>query len=198
MASVVCVLKSGGEFKREHVETLRQSVIKHNPCVDFICLTDMPIAGINCIPLTENWPGWWSKIELFKNFKTEPILYLDLDTVVIGDLSELFSKRLKMLKDVNNLDRFGSGVMSWCGDYSYLYDIFKAKSDKFIREYVTYRNWGDQGFLMNHLKETPDSFDFGPVQSYKFHCKNGVPNGTKLVYFHGKPRPWEVNLDAIC
>lgn len=194
MAKIVCVLKSGGEFKASHVQALAKSARRHNPSIPFFCLTDIHIPGINTIPLKDNFPGWWSKLELFREFKNEQVLYLDLDSIIMGDISELFREKLTMLKDVNNLESFGSGVMSWKGDYSYIYDAFKKSPHTFIKEYKTTKKWGDQGFIMNHLKETPDSFNFGPLHSYKAHCKNGVPAGTKLVFFHGKPRPWETDL----
>jgi len=191
---VACVLKSGGEFKPDHVKMLKQSVFKHNPELGFICLSDVKIDGVECINLLHDWPKWWGKLELFRVFTDKEVLYLDLDTVVIGDIKELFRTKITMLKDVNNIDKFGSGVMSWHGDYSYLYNVFKANSDRFISEYVSRKNWGDQGFIMNHLNNSPDCFEFGDLHSYKKHCIHGVPKGTKLVYFHGNPRPWDVKL----
>ncbi|MCP3681833.1 MAG: hypothetical protein GY861_04010 [bacterium] len=193
---VACVLKTGGEFTTEHVKMLHKSVKKHNKQLEFYCLSDVDIEGVKCIRLQYDWPKWWGKLELFREFTHQRVLYLDLDTVVIGDISELFRKNLTMLKDVNDLTRFGSGVMAWHGDYSYLYDIFVKDPYKYINTYKTRQNWGDQGFIMNHLESKPESFNFGPLHSYKIHCKRGIPKNTKLVYFHGKPRPWEVNLNV--
>nr|WP_145924153.1 hypothetical protein [Halomonas elongata] len=39
-------------------------------------------------PLAHGWPGWWSKLELFRPHGGD-LLYLDLDTVVRGDLQPL-------------------------------------------------------------------------------------------------------------
>jgi len=194
---VICVLKSGGEFNASHVRMLREGVLKHNPDIKFFCLSDVKVDGISTIFMQNNWPKWWPKIELFNIFVDSPVLYLDLDTVVTGDITGLFRDKLTMLKDVNNLEKFGSGVMSWNGDYSYLYDEFNKNPDRFMKEYKTRRKWGDQSFIMDYLQEKPDSYDFGELYSYKAHCLEGVPEGTKLVYFHGKPRPWEVDLNAI-
>ncbi len=191
---VITVLRSGGEFTPSHVRLLKESVLKHNPDMKFFCLSDVKIDGVRTIHMQVRWCKWWPKLELFNLFVDSPVLYLDLDTVVTGDISGLFREKLTMLKDVNRLEKFGSGVMSWCGDYSYLYDEFNKNPDKYMREYVTVNKWGDQGFIMDNIKETPDSFDFGPVHSYKAHCQNGVPDDTRLVFFHGKPRPWEVEL----
>src|SRR5690606_19762695 len=35
------------------------------------------------------------------------------------------------------------------------------------------------------------------IRSYKVHCHDGVPAGTGVVCFHGKPRPWQVRAEWI-
>lgn len=194
MAKIICVLRSGGEFEADHVINLFKLSKRYNPEIDFVCLSDIEINGIDTIPLINDFPGWWSKLELFRVFRNEPVLYFDLDTIIIGKVSSLFRDKLTMLKDVNDLDSFGSGVMSWCGDYSYIYNLFNENPEKYMMEYKIPGKWGDQGFIINHLKAQPDSFEFGELHSYKAHCKNGVPDGTKVIFFHGKPRPWDTEL----
>lgn len=196
---IACVLKIGGEYGPEHVEALRDSIFKHNGFIKIVCLTDYAeeIDGVECRGLLNDYPRWWPKLELFDEFKKEPVIYFDLDTVITGPIDDLWRYKLTMLKDVNNLSSFGSGIMAWAGDYSYLYEDFKKNAANYMREYTTTRKWGDQGFIRDFLKETPASFDFGPVLSYKKHCVNGVPPGTKVVYFHGKPRPWQVELKYL-
>ena len=81
---IACVLKSGVwknrlmkiEYSARHVQWLQKMV--SNFCgsnQEFVCLTDIKIDGVNTIPLRDNLPGWWSKIELFREF--EECFYID-------------------------------------------------------------------------------------------------------------------------
>ena len=90
--TVACVLRSGGIYTEEWVDRLRRDVaanlaIPHR----FVCLTDMA-PDCETLPLRDPWTGWWSKLELFRpgNFNG-PVLYLDLDVIVVGDLTEIVS-----------------------------------------------------------------------------------------------------------
>lgn len=189
---VACVLKRGPEYRPEHVYALADSILAHND-LPIVCLTDADIdhPGIKKIPLKHGWAGWWSKLELFRVCH-EPTLYLDIDTVVIGKLPQI-GPRFTMLADVYKPGDFGSGVMSWQHCPVHLYEKFNKAAQWYMTRYKTRRNWGDQGFIRDYLGARPDVF--GPeYRSYKVYCKERVPLGTKVVYFHGKPRPWEVKL----
>jgi hypothetical protein len=92
--TVMCVLwrndKGNNLYTVEWVRRLANMVKKNLQIpYKFICLTNknFEIKGIECIPLEHNWPGWWSKIELFRpDLPNTRTLYLDLDLVVIKDL----------------------------------------------------------------------------------------------------------------
>jgi hypothetical protein len=88
---VLTVLRSGGDFRPEHVRALAVQVGWHTGNVDFQCLSDVNIHGISCIPLKHDWPGWWAKIELFREDLGGDFLFTDLDNVVLGPLDELFT-----------------------------------------------------------------------------------------------------------
>ena len=62
---IATVLKCGGEYVERHVHALRDQCKKHIPWADFVCLSD---GHLECktIPLVDDFPGWWSKMELFK------------------------------------------------------------------------------------------------------------------------------------
>jgi hypothetical protein len=67
MLTICTVLRSGGEFKPEHVYTMQdmcyQYIKKHE--FTFQCLSNLQDLNCNTINLSHNWPKWWSKIELF-------------------------------------------------------------------------------------------------------------------------------------
>ena len=88
---IACVLKSGGDFNESHVYALQKMCSKYMPGERFVCLTDLKL-DCDTIPLTEDWDGWWSKIELFK---LDAAVYLDLDTILVGDCTEMLEEARK-------------------------------------------------------------------------------------------------------
>lgn len=189
---IACVLKQGPEYRSEHVAALADSILAHND-VPIVCLSDVRFThpGVEVRPLQHNWQGWWSKIELFSQCPS-PTLYLDLDTVCIGKLPPI-GERFTMLADVYRQGDYGSGVMSWQEPPRHLYEEFKSRARFHMHRCRTRNRWGDQGFIRDYLGFQPATF--GPeYRSYKVYCRQGVPPGTRAVYFHGRPRPWQVEL----
>lgn len=186
--SIITILRTGGEYKEKHVERLRLQCADHAPGVPFRCLSDIDGS------LRHNWPGWWSKIEAFR--VRGPVLYLDLDTTICGDLEPLLRCRehFVTLRDFNFPARnVQSSVMFWSGDMSALYDRFRADPEKHMAENSTPRWWGDQGFIERVARPAYwQDIAPGAFVSWKKHCQRGVPRGARVVVFHGKPRPWEV------
>jgi hypothetical protein len=61
------------------------------------------------------------------------------------------------------------------------------------RDNRTRERWGDQGFLQSVLGDCQRWQDVaGGIYSYKAHCSRGVPADARVICFHGKPRPWDV------
>ena len=194
--TVVCVLKSGGgEYGPHSVERLRKSLAKHS-AAQLVCLSDVDVP-CERIPLQHDWPRWWPKLELFSRVWPEPVLYVDLDTTFIDDPARLWRKDFTMLENIRKPGEVGSGIMSWAGDYRHVYRSFTANPTKYIAEYVTTAKWGDQGFIRDHLGHRPRFYARSDCASYKGHCLDRhsrvvIPPKVCVVYFHGKPRPWDV------
>lgn len=186
---IVTVLKSGGEYRSEHVDRLRAQCARFAPDAEFVCLDDER--------LEHSWPGWWSKIETFRI--VGPVLYMDLDTTIIADLTPLLAvaeqHEFVALRDFNPSQReMGSGLMAWSGDMSRIYDEFADDPHGHMDRCRTPRFWGDQGFIepLTQGREYWQDLLPGAVVSYKKHCRGGVPDGARVICYHGKPRPWEV------
>lgn len=196
---VVCVLKSGGpDYGPGNVEALRDNLRRHSDA-RLVCFSDVPVP-CERIPLIHDWPGWWSKIEVFRFTYPESVLYVDLDTVFLQDPAPLFRERFTMLARLGRPGDVGSGIMSWRGDYSRVYDRFRANPGKFIAEYKSTAKWGDQGFIRDTVG-LPNiaTYQVKECASYKGHCTAmgkrpfSLPHpDVSVVYFHGRPRPWEV------
>lgn len=55
------------EYGPEHVRWLRDQIPgKLGTAYRFVCLSDIQIFGVDVIPLRDDLPGWWSKLELFR------------------------------------------------------------------------------------------------------------------------------------
>lgn len=189
MPRIVTVFRSGGEYRQEHVDRLRAQCAEHAPGVEFLCLDDAA--------LEHDWPGWWAKMEIYR--LSGPVLYMDLDTSVIGDLAPLLDAvdrhEFIALRDFNPKHReMGSGLMGWSGDLSRIYDAFCADPAAHMARCNTSRAWGDQGFVEPLTTGRAHWQDIlpGAVVSWKKHCAGGVPADARVICFHGKPRPWEV------
>lgn len=208
---VAFVLKAGGIYKPEHVEALAEQVIAHAPAlrtISFFCLTDFsPFSFDKCsrfmniVPLVNKWPGWWSKMELFRPDVKGGILYFDLDTAVLGSLDGIFKvRKLTLLRDFyrdgvykGRAEGLGSGMM-------YLPEADRAEVwDAFARNPAAAMadcgHGGDQAFLEKHYLAKAQRWQDavpGQVVSYKVHCKNGIPPDARVVCAHGKPKLWDV------
>lgn len=195
---ILTVLRSGGDFEPGHVRRLQSQCARHAPGVGFACLSDVWLDGVDRFQLVDGWPGWWSKMEAFR--MNGPALYLDLDTSVVASLEPLLEAVRRhpfiALRDFNPRTRaLGSGLMGWAGDMGDLYAAFRRGADNAMRDFVTPKRWGDQGWIDENvgLRSYWQDVLPGAVVSYKKHVAgSGVPRGARVVCFHGKPRPWEV------
>jgi len=187
---IVC-LRSGGDYDERYVHSLHRQV-EHwgGNNIEFVALTDVPNLGD---PLVRNWPGWWCLIEAFRF--TGPCIMIGLDTVIVDSLEpfvELSQSRqgFWMKVPLNRRQRHGpwsSMITIWNGDYRYLFQNFRAH--KHIPQY-TY----EQIYTAMHVPDIGAVDDFvDGMYSYKKHCRNGLPNDARVIFFHGKPRPHEVS-----
>lgn len=204
LLNVLCVLRSGGEYQQEHVQRLSYEVSSNLQIAHrFYCLSDLPGQGYTTIPLVHGWPGWWSKIELFRRDLPVygPVLYLDLDTTVVGKLDGIATgHRFTVLENFWTPGKIGSGLMAWNMDLSQIYEAFLVAPESSMRKYVTREKFGDQGFIDDHSPIKPEHWQVrhpGRVMSYRKHCKHGVPRGTIVVCYGGKVRPWNTSLKRV-
>jgi hypothetical protein len=168
---------------------------------DFYCFTDEPDdpeldSGIRTCKLPEGIPYWWNKLYLFS--KEMPIkgriFYLDLDTVIVGDISKIVQcdKPFVMLQDVYHQPGRGSGLMTWNNqleDYSYLWDDFHPNAEKIHKAYWPH---GDQVWIQRKLHIQPYTWQElykGEILSIKVDCVKFIdkPSKAKIIFYHGKP-----------
>lgn len=207
--TVATVLRSGGQYTVEGVKRLAAEVFEHiHQPYDFVCLTDVRegVTGgpngeeIWWHPLLYDWPGWWSKMELFRPGVEGRILFLDIDTRVVGDLSEIasYDGDIAMIEDFNQPDRVQSGVMAF---------LSGGASDRIWEQWIADPNghmedWrGDGEWLHDHV--VPDRLQDlfpGHIISYRNDCCRpnpgspkwtfeAVPSGARVICAHGRWKP---------
>lgn len=203
--TIACVLRKSKEYDVDYVEHLVKG-IKGNLHVDaeIVCISDTNVSHVcKQIEFEHDWPSWWCKLELFSHpyLKGKEVVYFDLDTIIQGDITPLveYDHNFSMLRDFYFKQRFGSGVMAWKGDRSYITKAFNPH--KHPKEYVTSENWGDQAFIRDNVGEKIgiiQDVTTVKVDSYKLITKKRGKSlrDCDVLCFHGKPRPrsrkWKV------
>jgi len=192
----------------------------------FVCLTDDDAGideGVECYPIPDMCLtasnasfGAWQKVSIFKEDLyglTGRALFIDLDSMICDDLAPMFEVEgeLVMIKEwkrpIDKLKlkppvRGASGVLAF--DLGTLPHLF----DRFVKDRATLtqdiRN--DQRYLWKFQKEIA----FWPAEyviSFKRHLMRApivnwflkpkmFPKGTRVLAFHGRPRPAEVIADG--
>lgn len=202
MITIACVLRSGGDYDTLDVEKLMDGLWGNLYLpYRFVCFTDLPpqMFPMGCIPvpLWNDWPGWWSKMNLFSAAVEGDILFLDLDTIISGDLNDLAQfNRIGIMRDVYRPDGQQSSVMFIPEqEKKPVWDAFCTDPDGHMnRQGVR----GDQGFLETLWLERAARFqDHLPGQLVSYKADNvatkGVPENARAVIFHGQPRPRSIN-----
>ena len=200
----VVTLLAGTKYGPEYVDRLRQAVEIHLTLPHrFLCLTDRP-RELACatLPIPLDLPGYWGKVALFGDVLRGRILFLDLDTVIVGNIDDFarYAGALAVIKPFYRDSGFASGLMGIGeGAHPEVWRRFSENPSAAI-EYtralaVPKWNCGDQRWLELNVPAADYWQDLLPGQlvSYKVHCMDGVPDGARVVVFHGKPDPHEVD-----
>lgn len=204
---VATVLRSGGDFEPRHVARLVAQIERHLPGAEIVCLSDV---AVECerIALKHDWPGWWAKMELYRPDIGGDLLYIDLDTTIVGPLDEIAAAgQLTVLADFYRPELVQSSLMFLPeADRAEIWRAFSSDPARHMAECATRERWGDQGFLNELWNAGAARWQDvlpGQVVSWKLHVRKAVnparesgdgtvPQRARIVCFHGAPRPWEV------
>lgn len=214
--NVVC-LKWGTLYDPEYVNNLFSMAQRHLSLpFRFICFTEHS-EGIR--PEVEIWPlpefeepPWeysrfcqaWRKLALFQPGLAEmqgKVLFLDLDVVIVDNIDALFafSERLAIIENWYQKGQMVGQASAICfeaGQPVALLEHYQRDPIAVLKQYRT-----EQAYITGQLGL--GNFDFFPeawCKSFKKHClpggiknyfvpKNAIPEGAKIVVFHGRPNP---------
>jgi hypothetical protein len=176
----------------------------------------------------EEWPGvrgpkrsWWYKIQLFNaRLHQGPMLYLDLDTVIVGNLDwvwRLPTDRFWAVQDFKYLFRPSkislNSSMMWF-DTTKFHHIYQTFDPSNIASKRTLWH-GDQDYLHEVLGAGKENyFEKNRVKSWRWQVKDGgfdfrtrryKAPGTGSVFggdlsvliFHGSPKPHEIQDPTV-
>lgn len=196
---VVCV-KWGVKYDSEYVNKLYRGVRRHLTSVqyDFICFTEKPEGldpEIVVQPLAENWTSWWGKATLFSDLGlTGRFLYIDLDTVITGDLSDLANYRgAFLLMGTSDIfcetakDGFNSSIISWPDSFGReIYDRLK-RYYKYVLKYICrFDHWLEMNVSNPDLVQAAFPSQF---LDYTTYCRDAIPPNCRMVCFPREPKP---------
>lgn len=213
--TVACVHKTGGVYDRvDYVGALADAVRRNLDAPhDFVCLTDAvkesnSAEGVMRIPLLHRWPGFWSKIELFRpGLFAGPVLYFDLDTVICGDITDiaLAASPLVLTWDMQR-GWINSSMLRWSVDLSFIYRTLASAAEPrdIMRRYESGSRWGDQGLIQDCLESRAIGWDWAQLlfpERINWHppANRDQPalSGTSVSLWYGHPKPHEISSEFI-
>lgn len=225
-----CVIHGSG-YSWDYVERLRNMLLRNlSPDIRFHVYTE-PERKVPAHMIKhdlELWPtingpkkSWWYKLQLFNpEHHQGNLLYFDLDTVIIRDVSwiaRLPTQHLWGIRDFKYLQKpnsmsLNSSVMWW--NVSHLSHVWSDFKKSGILDTAN-RFRGDQDYLQAVLGHKKMQF-FGEdqVQSWRWQCVDGgydfksrhhrkpgqgtqFNDNTSVLVFHGNPKPHQINDKVV-
>ena len=208
--TIVLVLRSGKSFGFRDVELIARHINnkwKSSIRPRIICLwdkasTNYDLGNIEFIPLTNDYPGTWARMQLYSPEMEQyrPFLYVDLDTAIINSIENIFD----LIKDENQFialeDFWQKGRLAtplvW----------FPANSKKIQKVWEGWQSSNVRGSRMdNFLREvvkadvywqqlTNTIYDFKPKTKVLL---NTVPSNADMICFHGSPRIFDAGQSWV-
>lgn len=202
------------EYTSAHVNLLARAVGRHYPYPHrMLCITDDAVGldpTVEAIPLWSdfgavpnphgsNYPSCYRRLKLFDPAIADVIgprfVLLDLDCLVTGDLRPIFDRAVDVAlwRDPERPTQYnGSLLLMTAGARPFVWSDFRPESSPREARRAGCKG-SDQGWLSYRLGADEAMFDQGDgVYSYRKHLKgrHDLPEGARLVFFHGTQKPW--------
>ena len=205
-------------YTQDDVAKIRSMVLRN--CgdweVDFLCYTDRPkdlpegwaYVDLNVYPVPMR-EGWWGKMIIFDTMFRGPnnVVYFDLDTVIVGDITPLFYQAEKHFFSIcKNFTRmvkpdypclFGSCVMTInrkFGDSEFyvwnrIHGDLRERAGKYGDQFAIQELIPDAGILQDDL---PANFFVG-----RRDFQERLQPGNAVMVFAGKYKPGNSRLPWV-
>jgi len=184
---MLIVVRQGDKYGPDYPEHIKQ-MAKQTSGLDTLILGDGDDADI---PLKYDWPGWWAKMELFRPDLPRPFIYVDLDSVILKDISHLLTLKGRWIAkewhpNVKGCGKFQSSCMVIEKNPTDIWEEWISDPRRWMNEFH-----GDQNFLERFTWNLFDRYLPDTVGSYKIHSKDGPKH--RIMTFHGKPKPHQID-----
>lgn len=207
MLTIATLLHRGGAYSPAWVRKLQRQVARWAPEHRFVCLTDQPVDGnaflppIWCVGFNHAWPKWFCKFEIYRpGLFSGRVLYLDLDTLVLGPLAPLLERPEPVIWHEDGIwkGQLSTALALWTGDdLAYLYHAMRAEPerimDKGFKGQAPNGVHTDQSAI--HVLYRGDKvYDTAVLPGFSVHSRDhlhddGPPAGASLVHFCGEAKP---------
>ena len=185
------------DFSPRIVQAVKRMVDDWAPRgTDFLCVTDVPVPGVNTLPLLHKWPGWYAKLEMYDPRIVGDFLYIDLDMPIVGPLEPFLRPRTFTGMYDAKPGQFGSQLMYVpVSVRSGIWKDWIKDPWGHIQHYnQPGRRW-DSGFAEKHVGLSAKHWETelpGLIQNRKdvLHC--GLNSSTCIVNCTSRPRPWQM------
>lgn len=202
-----------------HVDLMRQHVAEHCSLEhEFICVTDRASTefgpGIRLVKLWQDCaslppafpkgPSCYRRLRIFAPEAHEllgvpagsTIVSLDLDSVLLGEMAPLWDREDDFIGWRASdraptcgsmfLHKLGTQARVW-KEFNFSLAMREAKRTGYVGT--------DQAWMARMLAKAHGSWGVADgVYSFKQHCIGGLPKDARIVFFHGKPDPWDEDV----
>lgn len=192
MINVYTVLSQSFNHTKEYVYRLKRS-LERNATVKFrfVCLTNEQLPGIETVPTQEI--GRWAKMELCHPLVKGRIHYIDLDTVITGNIDFFLSTDASLLCR-NPLQERRTAIMTLNeNERSLVWDFWSSDRERIIG------NFKGEGSVYNFSLpgDIPCIQEVFPGRVTSFSKEDtGLPVGSKMVTFSGGLYPKDLEEDS--
>jgi hypothetical protein len=179
---LIIVVRQGDKYGPEYPELIRKMAKKTSGLPVFV-LGDGEDADI---PLEYGWTGWFAKMELYRPDLPRPFIYVDLDSLIVDDISHLLD-----LKGRHIAEEWHPRV-DWCGKFQSSCMVIEENPEDI------WESWNHN--VAENLKVLRDQkfiehfhWDILPkdtIGSYRLHSRDNPSH--RIVTFHGNPKPFSV------
>lgn len=150
---------------------------------------------IEFVPFAACYRRNLNKLFMFRpdNGLTGRVLCFDLDVIVIGDLTDIASYRgdFATCESIGEPGQCGGTLIGFqAGECLELWEelaVFQEEIEDMYR--------GSERKYYRGRIQSPDYWQRlypGQVMNYRKDCRKGIPEGTRLVFFTGQPKPHQV------
>lgn len=137
-----------------------------------------------------------------------PHILTGLDSIIMGDITPLMriaescpEDTLYGIRDFYQPSEWASGITIWRGNWRKLDDICCNQQMKKFRGNQEFTRHAVKSGMIFNRKLAFLQDEVGGIVSYKRDVRDAglskPPNGTMVCCFHGKPRPWELQLEWL-